>query len=352
MKIIRFLFFGGWFILLILSPACSQGTPTSRQNPEPASFAFSSVLNEQRNIFLFELDSETSQPLLTNEGENTCPAFSPDGNQIAFCGKRGDKNYPFIAGGDGSNPHILTEQIDACTCSSDAPLSWSPDGKWIVLPVLGGDPNLFGYDIFVVDTQRSTAQNLTSSPQRFGGLLWNKDSQSILITGKVGGREDIYQIDIRTKAYQPLLPNPIQGAATNWSADGSQLLLFADSGEGNFDIYLLRKGEKTLTRLTSAPGFDSYPQWFPDGQYILFESKRDGNYEIYRMNADGSEQVNLTNNPTAMDLWPTQSSDGTKIFYLTSYEDQWDSWMMNADGSEKRKMTDLIGIPSKIAWKP
>jgi len=29
---------------------------------------------------------------------------------------------------------------------------------------------------------------------------------------------------------------------------------------------------------------------------IAFHSKRDGNWEIYVMNADGSEQTNLTNN--------------------------------------------------------
>jgi len=31
--------------------------------------------------------------------------------------------------------------------------------------------------------------------------------------------------------------------------------------------------------------------------HIAFESDRDGNYEIYIMNADGTNQVNLTNNP-------------------------------------------------------
>ena len=39
---------------------------------------------------------------------------------------------------------------------------------------------------------------------------------------------------------------------------------------------------------------------------IVFASNRDGNWEIYVMNADGSNQVNLTNNPTA-DRYPTWS---------------------------------------------
>jgi Tol biopolymer transport system component len=39
------------------------------------------------------------------------------------------------------------------------------------------------------------------------------------------------------------------------------------------------------------------PSWSPDGRRIAFASDRDGNREIYVMNADGSGQINLTNNP-------------------------------------------------------
>ena len=39
---------------------------------------------------------------------------------------------------------------------------------------------------------------------------------------------------------------------------------------------------------------DFYP---PGGGRIAFSSDRDANYEIYVMNADGSGQTNLTNNP-------------------------------------------------------
>ena len=44
----------------------------------------------------------------------------------------------------------------------------------------------------------------------------------------------------------------------------------------------------------------------PAAAKIAFESDRDGNYEVYVMNADGSGQTNLTNNP-AMDASPTWS---------------------------------------------
>ena len=44
----------------------------------------------------------------------------------------------------------------------------------------------------------------------------------------------------------------------------------------------------------------------PDGSKIIFHSYRDGNAEIYIMNADGSNQTRLTNNP-AIDNGPAWS---------------------------------------------
>ncbi len=47
---------------------------------------------------------------------------------------------------------------------------------------------------------------------------------------------------------------------------------------------------------------------------IVFQTSRDGNAEIYSMNADRSEQVNLTNNPFS-DVFPSLSPDSTKITF-------------------------------------
>lgn len=49
---------------------------------------------------------------------------------------------------------------------------------------------------------------------------------------------------------------------------------------------------------------------------IAFESKRDGNFEIYAMDPDGSNQANLSNNPSAYDYDPAFSPDGDKIAFV------------------------------------
>ena len=58
--------------------------------------------------------------------------------------------------------------------------------------------------------------------------------------------------------------------------------------------------------LTKNPSHDVTPSWSPDGKMIAFASYRDRDWEIYVMNADGSEQKNLTNHP-ANDANPSWS---------------------------------------------
>lgn len=56
-------------------------------------------------------------------------------------------------------------------------------------------------------------------------------------------------------------------------------------------------------RLTEAQGSSYMPAWSPDGRSIAFVTNRDGDLEVYLMNADGSNQRNLTRNPGLDDGW-------------------------------------------------
>ena len=80
-------------------------------------------------------------------------------------------------------------------------------------------------------------------------------------------------------------------------------IAFASKRDGNFEIYIMNADGSKQTNLTNNPAYDNCPSWSPDGKKIVLESRRDGNAEIYVMNADGRKQTNLTNNP-AYDGYP------------------------------------------------
>ncbi|MFN2503706.1 MAG: TolB family protein, partial [Acidimicrobiales bacterium] len=50
---------------------------------------------------------------------------------------------------------------------------------------------------------------------------------------------------------------------------------------------------------------------------IAFISDRDGDNEVFTMNADGTDQVNLTNN-TSIEFEPAWSADGSKMVFVSN----------------------------------
>src|SRR4029077_20387802 len=77
------------------------------------------------------------------------------------------------------------------------------------------------------------------------------------------------------------------------TTNGTQIV-FCYAGE----IYTVGKEGGIARRLTSGPGYSSFPRFSPDGKQIAFTSQYDGNTEVYVMPADGGAPKRLTTSAT------------------------------------------------------
>ena len=73
-------------------------------------------------------------------------------------------------------------------------------------------------------------------------------------------------------------------------------IVFGSTRDGNSEIYVMDADGTNQINLSNHPQNDGEPSYSPDLSKIAFETTRDGNFEIYVMNADGTNQINLTNN--------------------------------------------------------
>ena len=70
------------------------------------------------------------------------------------------------------------------------------------------------------------------------------------------------------------------------------------------------------TRLTSSPGLDDGPEYSPDGRHIWFNSTRSGLMQLWRMEADGSDPVQMSFDESN-NWFGHVSPDGEKIVFIS-----------------------------------
>jgi TolB protein len=109
----------------------------------------------------------------------------------------------------------------------------------------------------------------------------------------------------------------------------------------------------TPQRLTFSEGNDLSPLYSPQGDRIAFESNRDGDVEIYVVNADGSNQQNLSNLSFADDHGPVWSPDGRRLLFYSNREGNWDLFVMTASGENVINLTNSPDVDEQApAWRP
>jgi TolB protein len=120
-----------------------------------------------------------------------------------------------------------------------------------------------------------------------------------------------------------------------------------------------RSGPGTLSTGIAPPATASPVTLGSVNGRIAFESVRDGNAEIYVMRADGSDQINLTQNPAA-DFAPVWSPDGARLAFISDRSGQQEIYVINvegalrgADGSGATQLTSgLTSLWSPLSWSP
>ncbi len=314
-----------------------------------AAIAFSAYTINTLDIYLADLS--TSQVLnLTGrlKTEDFQPIWSPDGNRLAFvaygAGKATIYTYAF-------NPISLRRLAHFSATTDFAGMIWSPDSQWLSLSSLGR--------ILLLDTDAfdpcpdfpSTACAYTAINSDFSGSAtdWSADGREILISN-LSGAEGAYALSLDGSQARRIAPGYTSIRNAAWSPDGQQLAFASFTGSAGELIVIDRTGSRTLAdRLNPRSTF----AWSPDSRMLVFTAWDEGDSEVYSVDVQQGVIRQLTRNAFE-DVFPAGSPDGLRIAFVSldsSYRGS--LYVMNADSSQLRRIaSDVPGLDRPFSWRP
>ncbi len=370
-------------------------------SPDGNSFVYASRASGNWDVYYQRVGGRAAVNLTQDSRlDDTQPAFSPDGQRIAFRSER-DGGGIFVMGATG-------ESVRRVTDFGYNP-AWSPDGQEIVCATATFQrpdyrPYL-GSRLFVVNVLSGQKRLLTGIADDAVHPQWSPRGRRIAYWGWSGGARDIWTVALRggeparVTRDEPLDWNPV------WSPDGKYLYFSSDRG-GSMNLWrvpidedsgkLLGAPEPVTTpspysgqlsfsrdgrrmayaaqvstvnlqkvaldasreRTVGQPvpitqGFRVLrnPDVSPDGQWIAFTSVGPRE-DLFAIRSDGTGLRQLTDDPQR-DRAPAWSPDGKRIAFCSARTGKYEIWVINADGSGLEQITYLPdGQVVTPVWSP
>ncbi len=360
-------------------------------SPDGQVVAFAKITNRKTHIWTQRSGGQNPTDLTPDCDEGIgWPAFSPDGNLIAYSSRCGGSGV-FLIGTTGESARRLTTL-------GDNP-AWSPDGREIVFSTESGwapynratTSELWAADVATGKTRKLFAGDAVQpavSPHALRIAYWGLP--------QTGSQRDVWTIPYGGLASGQTPVAVTQDAAVDWnpawSADG-RFLYFLSNRDGSMNLWRVPIDEKTgktlgapeprtlparevggfglsrdgrrlayvaseltysLERLAIDPASGeargqpveviqtsraiASADTSPDGKLVVFDSQGSVQEDIFLAQADGTKVRHLTDD-AARDRTPSFLPEGKRIVFQSDRGGNWDIWTILPDGSGLTQVT-------------
>ena len=161
-----------------------------------------------------------------------------------------------------------------------------------------------------------------------GALLGTHNSARAAFPGENGdiaflAQGDIYRQSVDGSSYTRLtLIHSDFVKAPSWSPDGEKIAYVDDGVYNNDELWVMDADGTDQVQLTNSPGYNRQPAWFPGGRRIAVNSNRKGDSDIYvlTLNAarDDVVRVEQLTNRDSGDRQPAVSPSGKRLAFVSN----------------------------------
>jgi dipeptidyl aminopeptidase/acylaminoacyl peptidase len=212
------------------------------------------------HLYVFDVSGKKSEQITSGDFDDSNPAWSPDGTQIAFVSARGpnaerlhDSNIYIVDAKPGATPRALTTYNG----EDGGRPAWSPDGKWVAY-LQSEEAKWYAYDqakVAVIAAEGGTPKLLTEGLDRaVSSPEWSADGKSLLVTVEDDRVQYLARIPAAGGKPEPLTSGPRVVSDVSVNAAGIAALSSTDADPN--EVHVLDNGALRKVTTHNQPWLD------------------------------------------------------------------------------------------------
>jgi Tol biopolymer transport system component len=322
MKKISFKIFASLILMFNFSLIHSQEPETTQKETYKKIYFVLEDKNELYQIGIMDLDGKNKK-ILTNKGNNWCPAISPDGNKVVFYSDRSNYVNLYIMNTNGSQQNQITfdkENINKIDLKNRGQISWNSDNEEIYF--------LRNYNICKIDKNGNSQSYITKTNDITSFKLSPDGKKWLFSREKTKFHNGLWVMNYNTSDMIQLTESNIFNPVFDWGLN-NKIVYLENRGISkiNYDgtNYQLILNLNNLNNDITWSKFDNNKV---ENNMIAYINN---DYNIYIMNENGKNQKQITQNFGEFPLW----LDSQTLLFVEKH----DIFIINTNDLKKQRLT-------------
>ncbi|WP_221933862.1 Tol-Pal system beta propeller repeat protein TolB [Tepidimonas alkaliphilus] len=245
--------------------------------------AYVGELGGQFRLWVADADGENAQAALSSSEPIISPAWSPNGQQLAYVSFEARKPVIYV--------HDLAtgrRRLLASFRGSNSAPAWSPDGRRLYATLtLAGSSQIYALDLDGGAPQRITQTGGIDTEPAFA-----PDGKSVYFVSDRGGAPQIYRMTPDGREVTRVTFEGGYNISPAVSPDGRHLAYVTRTAGGGFQLRVMDLATGSVTAPTDTTA-DESPSFAPNGRLLVYATRQQGREVLMTTTLDGRVKTRL-----------------------------------------------------------